>query len=134
VHLQEVQRVDKTFDIVLFTAFIYTGVSLGFSSLFIVHSLLRRRLLKKEAAAWVAGVLFLCSVAIYVGRDLRWNSWDIITNPGGLLFDISDRLQHPASYPQMLATIVSFFVLLTTIYYVLWASARLLATPRQTRI
>ena len=127
IHLQEVQRVDVLYDAVMFTSFIYTGVVLGFSSLYLVHGQLRRRLSGRMAAAWIAATLLICSGAVYVGRDLRWNSWDILTNPGGLLFDVSDRLQHPAAYPQMLVTVVSFFVLLVSMYSLAWYSIRLLS-------
>lgn len=125
VHLQEVQRVDVLYDTLMFTSFIYTGVVLGFSSLYLVHLQLRRRLSARAAAGWVGVTLFVCSTAVYVGRDLRWNSWDVLTNPGGILFDLSDRLQHLAAYPQMSVTIISFFVLLSSMYGLLWNGTRL---------
>lgn len=126
IHLWEVRRVDILYDAVMFTSFIFTGVMVGFASLFIVHLHLRRRFGGREATGWVGLTLLLASFAVYIGRDLRWNSWDILTNPGGLLFDVSDRLQRPSAYPQMLVTTLSFFVLLTTLYAVVWQAARLL--------
>jgi uncharacterized membrane protein len=126
IHLEEVQRVDVLYDALMFTSFIYTGVVLGFSSLYLLHMQLRRRLQPAAASVWIAATLLICSAGVYIGRDLRWNSWDILTNPGGLLFDISDRLQHPAAYPQMLVTIITFFILLLTMYSLLWRGARLL--------
>ncbi len=128
IHIKEFVRHDVVFDIVMFTSFIYTGVLLGFSSLYMVHLQLRRRLDAQAAAAWITVTLLLCSVAIYLGRDLRWNSWDVLTNPGGLLFDVADRLIHPAAYPQMFVAITSFFVLLSSMYYLLWRAARLLTS------
>jgi uncharacterized membrane protein len=83
---------------------------------------IRRRLTQLGSTAWLIGVLLLTSFAIYLGRDLRWNSWDVLTNPGGLLFDISDRLMHPASYPQMLLTVAIFMVLMSSIYGIAWYS------------
>lgn len=126
IHLQDVQRVDVLYDTLMFTSFIFTGVVLGFSSLYLIHLQLRQRLSARTAAGWTAATLFICSIAVYVGRDLRWNSWDVLTNPGGLLFDISDRLQHLAAYPQMLVTIISFFVLLSSMYGLLWRGTHLL--------
>jgi uncharacterized membrane protein len=126
IHLQDAQRVDILFDTLMFTAFIYTGVVLGFSSLYLVHLQLKRRLGAGQANVWAAGTLLICSVAIYIGRDLRWNSWDIFTNPGGLLVDISERLQHPTTFPQMLVTIVTFFVLLASMYAIMWRGAHFL--------
>lgn len=126
IHLQDVQRVDVLYDTLMFTSFIYTGVVLGFSSLYLVHMQLRRRLVVRAAAGWIAVTLFICSAAVYAGRDLRWNSWDVLTNPGGLLFDLSDRLQHLAAYPQMLVTVITFFVLLSSMYGLLWRGTHLL--------
>lgn len=128
IHLQEVQRVDVLYDALMFTSFIYTGVILGFTSLYLVHLQLKRRLGTVQAAVWAGVTLLICSIAIYIGRDLRWNSWDIVTNPGGLLFDVSERLQHPTSYPQMLTTIITFFVLLSSMYAIMWSGARFLRT------
>ena len=125
IHLQDLARVDILYDTVMFTSFIYTGVLLGFASLFLVHQELKKRFSSRAAAGWIAITLFICSFAIYVGRDLRWNSWDILTNPGGLLFDISDRIQHPSAYPQMTITVVSFFVLLGTMYILVWRGTQL---------
>lgn len=125
IHLQEVPPADILYDALMFTSFVFTGVVLGFSSLYLIHLHLRRRLSTRAAGAWIGIILLLCSIAIYLGRDLRWNTWDILVNPGGLLFDVSDRLEHPAAYPQMLMVIAAFFVLLASIYNLLWHGTRL---------
>jgi uncharacterized membrane protein len=125
IHLQDVMRVDLLYDAVMFTSFIFSGVIVGISSLYLVHLQFLRRFNRREVNGLMAGTLLICSFAIYVGRDLRWNSWDILTNPGGLLFDVSDRLTHPASYPAMFTTVISFFVLLATMYYTVWRSSQL---------
>lgn len=128
IHLQDAARINILYDAIMFTSFISTGVILGFTSLHLVHRELLQRFSTRMAASWIAFTLLVCSVAIYIGRDLRWNSWDILTNPGGLLFDVSDRLAHPAAYPQMLLTVVTFFVLLGTMYVVM---GRVIAAIRQ---
>lgn len=125
IHLQEVARADILYDSLMFTSFITTGVMLGFSSLYLVHLQLRRRFAGWEAELWVGLTLLLCSAAIYLGRDLRWNTWDILINPGGLLFDVSERVVHPSAYPQMLLIISGFFVLLASMYNLLWRGTRL---------
>lgn len=130
IHLLEVKRVDVLFDTVMFTSFVYVGVILGFASLYLVHIQLRKRLSARSSAIWIGATLLVSSAAIYVGRDLRWNSWDILTNPGGLLFDLSDRFMHPASYPQMLTTVISFFILLCSMYLLLWRAIRLVAQTK----
>lgn len=125
IHLQDVTRVNLLYDALMFASFIYSGVVVGFSSLYLVHVQLCRRLGQRTAALLMAATLLVCSFAIYFGRDLRWNSWDVLTNPAGLLFDLSDRLIHPAAYPVMFMTVVSFFVLLVSMYNVAWRGSLL---------
>lgn len=132
IHLQDLQTGDILYSSVMFTSFIITGVMLGYSSLYLVHMQLRRRFRGRGAAFWVGVTLLICSVAIYVGRDLRWNSWDVLFNPAGLLFDMADRLQHPAAYPHMLLVIAAFFVLLASLYHLMWRATRLFAPPPHT--
>jgi uncharacterized membrane protein len=128
IHLQDITQTDAVYYAVLLTSFIYTGVALGFSSLFLVHLRLKQRLSARVSLAYVLVTLFICSVAIYFGRDLRWSSWDILTNPGGLLYDIYNRVFHLVSYPQMVVTILAFFILLSAMYNLLWHGAHLLQT------
>lgn len=125
IHLQDVPRVDQIYDVAMFTALIATGVSLGFASLAIVHIELRRRLSATSAWRVVALILFLTSFAIYVGRDLRWNTWDIITSPAGILFDISERIINPTAHSQTFVITATYFVLLGVCYYCLWRVASL---------
>lgn len=128
IHLREISAEDILYNAVMFTSFIYLGVLLGFCSLYLVHGQLRRRLGRWQSAACMSLTLFLCSCAIYLGRDLRWNSWDVLVSPFGLLFDISDRLLRPEDYPHMFVTIFSFFALLISLYAIVWTGARALRT------
>jgi uncharacterized membrane protein len=129
IHLQDVPRSQVLYFVIMFTSFIYTAVVLGFSSLYLLHLRLRFRFPNRVANSLVLLILFVCSIGIYIGRDLRWNSWNVLTNPGGLLFDVSDRLQHPHAYPQMITTIVTFFILLVSMYGLLWRGVRFVRQP-----
>lgn len=123
IHLPEVAESDLLYNSVMFTAFICLGVILGFCSLYLIHNRLRQRVGTLAAGAWIGLTLLLSSYAIYLGRDLRWNSWDVVFNPAGLLFDVSDRLLRPDDYPEMFVVIFSFFVLLGSLYAVVWTAA-----------
>lgn len=130
IHLQDVVRVDQIYDVAMFTALIATGVSLGFASLAIVHVELRRRL--SAASAWraIGLILLLASFAIYIGRELRWNTWDIITSPAGILFDMSERIINPTAHTQTFVVTTTYFVLLSACYYCLWRVASLVRGAR----
>lgn len=126
IHLAEVDPDQLLMSAIVFMSFIYTSVLLGLSGLYLVHLELRKRLEVWPTWAVVGLALFACSTAIYIGRDLRWNTWDILTQPAGVLFDLSERLFHPAQYSQMLSVIVPFFVLLLSMYVVAWRGAQAL--------
>lgn len=127
IHLQGLASANLLYDVVMFTMFVFTGMLLGYASLYLFHRELLKRLKPNSASAIIALILFICSVAIFIGRDLRWNSWDVLFSPAGLLFDISNRLLDPSSYGDFIGTITIFFALLGTIYLVGW---RLLVLSR----
>lgn len=124
IHIQDVARVDLLYDVVMFSSFIFNGVILGFFSLYNVHLELLQRVKRRTAHVLIAVVLLLCSFAIYLGRDLRWNTWDVLVNPGGVLFDVSDRFLHPVVYSKTYSTTITFFLLLSSLYIVAWQMAR----------
>jgi uncharacterized membrane protein len=131
VHIQETTRVDLLYDVVMFSSFIFNGVILGFLSLAVVHWQLTKRVTSKVSAAIIGLVILLCSFAIYIGRDLRWSTWDIVTNPSSLLVDVSDRVLNPREHPQAFTTTISFFVLLTSVYVILWYVVRISRQQRE---
>jgi uncharacterized membrane protein len=120
VHVQDVTRHNLLYDIVMFTSFIFTAALLGFSSLYMMQAELRKRMRLRNSFILVGIILFLCSFGIYLGRNLRWNSWDVFVNPAGILFDVSDHLIHPFRSGEMFTTTLSFFVLLASLYIVGW--------------
>lgn len=124
IHLHGAPRVNLLFDVVTFTSFILNGIILGYLSLFLVHQEFLKRLNRRMAAGLVGAVLLLTSFAIYIGRDLRWNTWDIMFNPASVIFDVSDRVINPSAHPQVFSTTISFFVLLSSVYAVIWYMMR----------
>ncbi len=81
---------------------------------------MKRILSKKIASKWFPFVLIsifiLCGFGIYLGRFLRWNSWDILQNPMALFEDIIMRIRHPFTYSQ--TWIVTFgYACITGLFY-----------------
>jgi uncharacterized membrane protein len=130
VHVGAAVQTSLLFDAVLLFSFSFTGLMLGVASLYAMHRLLLTRRKPLEAWGIISGVVLLCSFAIYLGRYLRWNSWDIIFSPLGLLFDVSERLTSPARHEQTFGTTILFFGLIMVIYAAAW---QLLAPPKRPR-
>lgn len=120
IHLQYSDSNSVLFDAVMFQSFVWNGLVAGMLSIISVHSALLRRRGKDLAAVIISGVLLLSGFAIYLGRNLRWNTWDVLVNPEGILFDVSERVINPLSHPQALLTTLSFFLLLGSMYMVVW--------------
>lgn len=132
IHLEDMPRSEVLFDAVMFSLFVITGLLLGFASLYAVHVRIRERVSALRAAALVSLLLFLCSFAIYLGRTLRWNSWDVLVNPAGILFDVSERVIDPFDHPATYAVTATFFVFLSCLYWAGWLTVR--AISRQAEL
>lgn len=128
IHLHSTGEISLLYDAVMFTSFIFNGFFAGFISLFLVHRELLKRFTRQNAHLIVTGIIFLCSFAIYLGRTLRWNTWDALVNPAGLLFDVSDGLINPVARPQAFVTTATFFVLIGSMYMVIWQLVQALTT------
>lgn len=131
IHLaRHTGSVSLLYDVVMFLSFTFNGFLLGFLSLFGIQAQLKKRVSGHTAGSLVAVVLVLCSFAIYLGRYLRWNSWDIVVSPAGLIFDVSDPFINPGNHPQVFTTTLMFFVLLGSIYLICY---QLVAIAKQNR-
>ena len=109
------------FDVVLVTAFAWTGLLLGFISLYLVQSVARAILGSNAAWGLVAGALALSSFGIYLGRFLRWNSWDFVLRPTGLAASIWERFSDPVAGAKLVGVTVLLSAFLSAAYFVLYS-------------
>jgi uncharacterized membrane protein len=84
VHFTHIRTAPKWFDLLLIFSFAWNGILCGIISLRRVESLMILLRGKQFSVFLVFVVMWLCSFGIYIGRFLRYNSWDIITNPFSL--------------------------------------------------
>jgi uncharacterized membrane protein len=63
------------------------------------------------------GFLFLSGFGIYIGRFLRWNSWDVINNPVPLFGDIIHRFANPLTHPRSWGLTILLGILLNLFYF-----------------
>lgn len=119
MHLKPRGRIPFWFDLAMLSAFSLHGLLLGLHSLRMVHALLEDILSPWGAWLSVAAVLFLSSFGIYLGRFLRWNSWDLLQAPNALFSDIFQRLLYPTAYPRTYGVTLVFFLLFLCCYLLL---------------
>lgn len=121
-------------DLVLILLFALNGLVLGFLSLYLMQTLVARRF------GWVKGWLFavaasgLGGLGICIGRFLRWNSWDMLIDPVGLLADITRWLVNIPASPRLFLLPALFATLLFVAYVLLYALARMPSTPAESKL
>jgi len=84
------------YDVMMLIWFAFTGLLLGMVSLFLMQEIIRREFGRWVGWAFVALVAGLSSAGVYMGRFLRWNSWDILRNPTGIALYTFERVQDPS--------------------------------------
>ncbi len=117
IHVYPTGEISELYDIVLMMCVTFTGFVLGYTSLYLVHREFSKRFTPKMSFLAVEAVLLVSSYAIYLGRVLRWNSWDVISNPSGIIINVSDRLIDPLGHPHAFSLTGLFFVVLSVLYW-----------------
>jgi len=126
-HLEDRQNIPLWYELILIASFAWTGLMLGYFSLYNVHNAITQRFGK--ITGWIFSLFSIsaCSFGVYIGRFLRWNSWDIIYNPKGLTKDILERIMDP--YGNKGAYIMT--ILLTVLLILGYATIKIVYDNRQ---
>jgi uncharacterized membrane protein len=101
-----------------------TGLLLGFMSLYLIQAIVRRVAGTRYAWLFVFVALALSSVGVYLGRVLRWNSWDVFVRPGALLGELAGVLVDPLAHPRPIAITILFTSFLLASYAIFYSLAR----------
>ncbi len=106
------------FDMLLLIWFAWTGLLLGLVSLFLMHSIVIRELGRITGWAFVLGVGMFTSLGIYIGRFLRWNSWDLLFQPLERLSEFMYYATHPSMRSILfISTFATFFLFVYVTLY-----------------
>lgn len=119
LHYEERPPVPFWYDILLVISATWNGLILGMTSLINVESFL----LRYVQLFWVRVIVFfsllLGSYGIFLGRFLRFNSWNIVTDPAYLAYTSAHHVLLPQHYPKLWVFTILFAVLLSIIFFTL---------------
>jgi uncharacterized membrane protein len=106
-HLQSPTTMPAWYDIAILVSCAGTGLLLGYLSLIDVQQVITRKF--GVACGWLLAFssLVLTGFALFLGRFLRWNSWDVLVSPGRFL-QIAGAMIHPVSHPRAVGVTVVF--------------------------
>lgn len=124
-------RVPTWYDVIMLIWFSWTGMLMGIVSLNLMQEIIRRR--AGRIAGWIfaLAVALLSSVGIYVGRFIRLNSWDILSNPGGAATNVFDWLADPSLRSVGFVSLYTGFFIF--VYVTIHAFGRVLQEGTDTR-
>lgn len=123
LHVSSTGEISQIYDIVMMSTLVVCGFALGFISLYLVHLELLKRLSVRRAHLLVAAILLVTSFGVYLGRDVRWNTWDIVSRPEGIIINVSDRIINPLEHPRAINLTLLFYILLLTLYGAIWLAS-----------
>ena len=116
-HYVERPPVPYWFDLLICTSAVWNGLILGLISLLQVEQFLALHLKPLQVKAFVLTSFILCGYGIYIGRFLRFNSWDILTDIDGLFYASFDRIIHPFHHQTTWGFTLLFATMMGVFYY-----------------
>jgi uncharacterized membrane protein len=98
---------------------------LGYASLLDMQAVVTRHF--NQWVGWLVatGSLVLGSFGIYLGRYLRWNSWDVVSSPMGIIHDIYVRILDPMAHQHTYGVTLIFSVFLVIGYLLIYQFTRM---------
>lgn len=117
IHIGVVKSVPVLFDSILLFSSAFVGFMLGLYSLNHIENILSSLYSKKVTLFIVLLIIFLTSFGMYLGRFLRFNSWDIIIDPLSLSGRFLETLSSSGYHVESLIYIPLFFIFICSYYF-----------------
>ncbi len=116
-------------DLTLILLCALTGLVLGFLSLYLMQSLAARVFGRATGWLFVAAAAGLSSIGVYLGRFLRFNSWDVVLQPAKVYRRLDAWMDGPLASHASLGFLVLFATFLFLAYVMLYALTHLSPAP-----
>jgi uncharacterized membrane protein len=114
IHLTQRQSIPIWYDAGLLAITAWTGIFLAIVSLHTVQGIVQSYFGTLLSWGFALVVIGLSGYGVYLGRFLRWNSWDVLSNPKGIAYDTLSPLINPLTY----ADKIGFMVMYTSLFLV----------------
>ena len=118
-HLGNFSGIPLWFELAMILSFAWNGLLLGILSVRQMEKMMERYLSGRTELYFICPVMFLNALGVYIGRYLRFNSWDVIANPFQLVADISNLAIHPFDFKYAWGMVICFSIFMTLMYLTL---------------
>ncbi len=119
IHLHHLEKHMLWFDSLAIFLVALTGLGAGLYSVYILHSLFNSLLSKAGAWGMMLFSLVLSGFGLYLGRFVRFNSWDLFTNPGNLFRTALTEIRNPLAQQMTFVFAIVLISLYLSIYYLI---------------
>jgi uncharacterized membrane protein len=116
VHLEKQNNIPLWFDILLIASFTTCGMLFGLASMKNIYTILSVKFSSAIATTTMAVTCLLSGFGIYLGRFLRYNSWDVLHKPLTLITDIVHSLVAFDTYRAAWGITIGFGTLLFLLF------------------
>ncbi len=116
IHLTPRFGIPVWYDLMVIVYCACTGLVLAFGSLHLMQQVFSSRFGNWSGWLLVGLTIPAASFAIYLGRFLEWNSWDIVLNPWSLIANILSIWRNPLADPAPIGISILLSLFLTLTY------------------
>lgn len=117
IHLKANNTSFLWLDILVVLSFALSGLLLFYLSLKDMQKLLSKHFTTSSTETVTLIILFLCGFGVYLGRFLRYNSWEIISNPQVLIADVFNIVIAPFQHTEAWLFTLGFGMFLVVGYW-----------------
>lgn len=115
-HLEIRTGIPLWFDLALIFSFAWNGILLGVLSVRQMEKIAQLKFPSMGEWKFVYPIMLLNAFGVYIGRYLRYNTWDVIANPFQLTNDLIYLLIHPVRHRFDWSMIFCYSIFMTLIY------------------
>ncbi len=116
IHLGEIRTVPLIYDIILLFVSSTASLLFGLYSMEQMEKVFSYRFSKKTVNGITLLIIFFTSFGIYLGRSLRFNSWDFFLNYNALFKSVVDIFVNPSKHTNAYFYTIIFFFLILVCY------------------
>ena len=120
------------YDVILLIWAAWTGLLLGIASLRMMQEIITRAFNPTAGWFFAIGATILSSIGVFLGRFLRWNSWNLLQDPLPIAKDMYGIVRHPLSNLPTYVFLILFTLLFLFIYVTVYLLGRVKVEDEET--
>jgi uncharacterized membrane protein len=128
-HLKNHHSAPVWYDLILIFSFAWNGIVCGIIALNRVETIITKMIGKEYSVFIIFVIMCMSAFGVYIGRFLRYNSWDILVAPFALLEEIINIMVHPLQNIYPWGMTICYAVVMTFVYLTIKRVSEIIHVP-----